>query len=178
MKQSDLILRPLRIEDEVAFRAAVEEFQQVEPDWAFAFHFDPVARFSDYVQTLTQWANGEALPERFVPNTYLVGVVGKVVVGRVSLRHTLNDFLARIGGHAGYGVVPSQRRRGYATEMLRLTLPVAASLGLKRLLLTCDDGNIGSQRVIEKNGGVFEGFAEAPELKVPKRRYWIDLAKD
>lgn len=61
-------------------------------------------------------------------NTFLVGVVEHEIVGRLSLRHYLNDFLARIGGHIGYGVTPAHRKKGYATEMLKQALPICSSL--------------------------------------------------
>ena len=171
----NMILRTLRLEDEHAFRTAAAEFRSIEPEWEFAFHYDPGEPFADYLRKLDLWSQGKALPRKFVPNTYLVGVVDHAVIGRVSIRHVLNDFLSTIGGHIGYGVVPSQRRKGFATAMLGVAFPIAKSIGMDRLLVTCDDDNIASRRVIEKNGGVFEDLFEAPEMTVPKRRYWIDL---
>lgn len=168
-------LRHLRVEDETRFRSAVDEFKATEPDWAFAFAFDESGPFSDYVEKLALWTKGKNLPEAFVANTFLVGAVGDTIVGRVSIRHTLNDFLARIGGHIGYGVVPSHRNRGYATEMLRQALPVASAIGIDRVLITCDDNNPASRRVIEKNGGIYDGVIASPESDVPKRRYWINI---
>lgn len=169
-----LELRTLRVEDESSFRDAVDEFSRVTPPWEFAFDFDASINFSDYVRQREGQSRGVGVREDFVPNTFLVGVVGGVVVGRVSLRHSLNDFLAKVGGHIGYGVVPSQRRRGYATAMLQLAIPVCRSLGIGRALIICDEGNVGSRKVIETCGGVFERLIECPEPGVPKRRYWID----
>jgi predicted acetyltransferase len=108
-----------------------------------------------------------------VPGTFLVGVVGDTIVGRLSLRHWLNDKLAAVGGHIGYGVRPSQRRRGYATEMLRRSLPLCAALGIERALVTCDVDNVGSRKVIERCGGELENITDNPEYAVQKRRYWI-----
>jgi predicted acetyltransferase len=108
--------------------------------------------FAEYIRRLGCWSKGQELPEKFVPNTFLVGVVGNTIIGRVSIRHELNEFLLQYGGHVGYGVVSSQRNRGYATQMLRLTLPIAAQLGIARILVTCDEDNLASRRVIEKNG--------------------------
>jgi predicted acetyltransferase len=171
---AELLLRELRPEDRESFLAAVEEFRRTDPDWDFAFHFDPEGDFDAYVQRLQRWQLGEDMPRPFVPNSYLVGVVGATVVGRLSFRHELNGFLRREGGHMGYGVVASQRRRGYATSMLRQALPLARARGLTRVLVTCDDDNEPSRRTIERCGGVLEDILETPDGP-PKRRYWIEL---
>ncbi len=98
-----LELRQIIVSDERAFRAAVADFKCYDPDWTFAFHFDEKTDFAKYVQKVKDWSEGKDLGE-FVPNTFLVAVVGSKIVGRVSLRHELNDFLLREGGHIGYGV--------------------------------------------------------------------------
>jgi predicted acetyltransferase len=107
-----------------------------------------------------------------VPATLLVAEVEGEIVGRVSIRHELNDTLLRVGGHIGYGVRPQHRRRGYATEMLRQSLIVAHSLGIDPVLVTCDEDNAGSMAVIERCGGLLEGTVEIPGAP-RKRRYWI-----
>jgi predicted acetyltransferase len=82
-----------------------------------------------------------------------------------------------VGGHIGYAVVPEFRRRGYATEILRLSVKIAREkFGLGRILVTCDDDNIGSIRTIEKNGGILENVISGPDLDKPKRRYWIETS--
>lgn len=89
-------------------------------------------------------------------------------VGAISLRHSIeHPMLASVGGHVGYGVRPSARRRGYASDALRQVIPLAGARGIPRLLVTCDLDNVASARTIEANGGTFEG-----ELR-GKRRYWI-----
>lgn len=170
-----LALRPLRVADEAPFKAAVADFLRSDGDWEFAFRFDPAGDFAGYVAEVNAWPRG--VPN-FVPSTYLVAVAGDTIVGRVSIRHELNDFLLRVGGHIGYMVLAGHRRRGYATEILRQSLGFCTGLGLDRVLLTCDDGNLGSQIVIERNGGVLENILPpGPDLKVPKRRYWIDVPR-
>ena len=171
-----LRLRELEPGDEASFRAAVASFERTDPGWDFAFDFGPQTDFDAYVARLRRQREGLDLPEGFVPATYLVGVVGGRVVGRVSLRHRLNDFLRSFGGHIGYGVIASCRRRGYATQMLRHALPWARRVGLDRVLVTCDDDNLGSSTIIERCGGQLEDLRPTGPGTPPKRRYWIDLA--
>jgi predicted acetyltransferase len=169
-----LELRKLVSSDEHAFRAAVVEFKTHNPAWPFAFQFDDQTDFVSYVQKVGNWALGKDLGE-FVPNSFLVAVVAGKIVGRVSLRHELNEFLLREGGHIGYGVVPSERRKGYAKEILRQSLQLARGLGIKRVLLTCDDNNEGSSRTIEAHGGKLENKILSPGMTIEKRRYWIEF---
>jgi predicted acetyltransferase len=115
----------------------------------------------------------EALPETsrkpgYVPCTYLWIVDSESFLGSLAIRHELNDFLLNEGGHIGYSVRPSARCRGHASNALADALPLAKDLGISRVLITCDEDNIGSRATIEKNGGVYE------DSRNGKRRYWAD----
>jgi len=98
---------------------------------------------------------------------------GATVLGAISLRHELNDFLLNTGGHIGYGVRPSARRRGIATWALGEVLAAARELDLDRVLLTCADENVASARTIERHGGVLEDVRDTSLGRT--RRYWIAL---
>ncbi len=114
-----------------------------------------------------------ARPIDHVPCTFFWLVDGDdpgTYLGSLSIRHRLTPFLLEVGGHIGYSVRPSARRRGVATAALRGALPEAAALGIEKVLVTCDDDNIGSARVIEANGGVLE------DVRGVKRRYWVASA--
>jgi predicted acetyltransferase len=126
------------------------------------------ALFARHIAALTAEADATApRAPRLVPQTTLWYVDGDDFLGELAIRHWLTEDLRRLGGHIGYEVRPSERRRGHATEMLRLSLPIAHQLGIDPALVTCDDTNIASRKVIEKNGGV-------PDEPIPpKLRYWI-----
>ena len=130
--------------------------------------------FRRYLEELAERARGAHLLPNQVPTTFLFAYVEARIVGQVSIRHSLNASLERVGGHIGYSVVPEFRRRGYATNILRQALQIAREkLGIRRALLTCDDDNVGSIRAIESNGGVLENVITGADLAKPKRRYWI-----
>jgi predicted acetyltransferase len=130
---------------------------------------------SRYLEVLAEQERGVNLPPNYVPSTFLFAFGATRIVGRVSIRHSLNAFLERVGGHIGYVVVPEFRRLGYATTILHLSVQIAREkLGIGRILVTCDDDNVGSIKTIEKNGGVLENIVSGPDLDKPKRRYWIE----
>lgn len=106
-------------------------------------------------------------PPGFVRSTTLWAVEGDEWLGRVSARHELNDTLRREGGHVGYAVRPSARRQGIAGVLMQAGLDTLAALGVAEALLTCDDDNVGSYRVIENAGGRLEGVVDGT------RRYWV-----
>ena len=126
------------------------------------------ASFAGYVEQLqAQSLPDSPRPAGRVPCTTLWYVEGPVYLGRLAIRHRLTPALLETGGHIGYDVRPSARRRGHATAMLRSALPVARGLGIDPALVTCDTGNVASRRVIEANGGVLE------DERKGKLRFWV-----
>jgi len=146
---------------------------------------DDRSTFGVYLRTkAAEWSSDEAFslfaasiradaleqtprPEGFVPATEFWWVDGETFLGRITIRHRLTPHLLEVGGHIGYDVRPSARRRGHATEMLRQTLPIAHRMGIDPALITCDVDNIGSRTVIERNGGVLE------DERAGKLRFWV-----
>jgi predicted acetyltransferase len=116
------------------------------------------------------------VPPDFVENStyWLVHPSGRVL-GGVNIRHRLNEHLATSGGHIGYGIRPSERRKGYAAEQLRLALDIMGEMGIRKVLIVCDKDNPGSARTILKNGGALDSEAEDPETGKLFQRYWIEL---
>lgn len=164
-----LTLRPLRVDDETRVRAIHD--QLVAEDFPFLFH-DHLP-WTEILATMEKEAAGVDLAPGRVRCDFLVAEVDGEIVGRTSIRHELTEFLLNVGGHVGYAVAPEQRRRGYATEILRQSVARLADLGVDRVLVTCDDDNVGSAAVIEACGGVLEDIRPLPG-EVSKRRYWIE----
>ena len=117
----------------------------------------------------------ELLPGRVPQSVFFLVRDGGYLIGSSRLRHSLTPMLENEGGHIGYDIRPSQRGKGYATLLLNLTLEEARGLGLTGVLVTCDETNIASARVIEKNGGKLINKVVADEGGQLVRRYWIVL---
>jgi len=129
--------------------------------------------FEKYLEKLENQSKGIDLQEGYVPATTLWLVDGGEYIGSANIRHELSEQLLTLGGNIGYGIRSSKRRMGYGTKILELALIEAKKLGIDKVLVTCDDDNVGSYKIIEKNGGVMENKIENEEGKL-KRRYWID----
>lgn len=136
---------------------------------------DPVpteAGCADFVAMTEETSSADAAGTRVASTYFWIaegdGTPDDALVGFLSLRHTLNDFLLEEGGHIGYSISPSARRRGEATAALGLALREAADRGIERALVTCDVDNVASRRTIEGNGGVLE------DERNGKLRFWID----
>jgi predicted acetyltransferase len=135
---------------------------------------DTISGFEIWLERLHQQAEASVpVDEGRVHATYWWIAERQMYLGAISLRHNLNDFLLNAGGHIGYGVRPSARRRGVATWALGAVLPNARNLGLGRVLVTCADDNLPSASAIERNGGVLEDIRPT-ELGLT-RRYWISI---
>ena len=120
----------------------------------------------------------ETLPNKHFVPSYKYMLVKKdtnKILGMINLRVELNDYLLNFGGNIGYSVAPSERKKGYGNLMLKETLKIARTLNLEKVLITCDDDNPASAKVIENNQGILENKLFDEESKKEIRRYWITL---
>lgn len=132
--------------------------------------------FEKYLEKWDQNSRGENLKPDRVPDTKYWLIVDDKFVGVAYFRHYLNDDLLKQGGHIGYFVVPDERKKGYGTELLKYVLIKAKEKGLDKVLVTCDETNIGSRKIIEKCGGVLENIISGETADSPKKcRFWINL---
>ncbi len=136
-----------------------------------------VATAEEYLQICREYEDPATVPGHLVPATqfFFVRKSDNKLLGMIQVRHKLNDFLAKFGGHIGYSVRLSERRKGYAKEMLRMTLPFCRELRLDRVMVTCIEDNIGSEKTILANGGVYESTVYEPDENVNLKRFWITL---
>ncbi|MDE3107852.1 MAG: GNAT family N-acetyltransferase [Acidobacteriota bacterium] len=168
---SSLWLRPLALDDEGSARAAHAEI--LPEDSHFLLQWSPEQAWPSYLARLRDEQLGRDLAPDRVRGTFVAAVVGDELVGRASIRFSLNEFLAAWGGHIGYAVIAAHRRRGYASEILRQALVVARAEGVERATMTCFDDNVGSSSVIERAGGVLESIGATHEWPERMRRYFI-----
>ncbi len=167
----ELVIPTLELQDE--FVEAIREMQ-TEGLW-MRWNVDELG--DDFQPMIDLWET-DRLPYQEgtrVPQTlYFLLAEGKIV-GQVGIRYYLNDFLRQFGGHIGYDIRPSMRRRGYGTLICRLGIEKARhEIGITEpLLITCDDDNIGSAKIIEANGGVFDKLVKVEHNPKMTRHYWI-----
>lgn len=148
------------------WRLHQERYQTNHSPWVI-FKYDH-EDFENYLNQLAQEAQAEVPGSVF----FLLDEAEDRLLGAVHLRHRLNAELLALGGHIGYGIRPSERCKGYASQLLALTLEKCQQLGLRRVMISCDKSNLASAKVIIKNGGQLEN--EVVDAKgVLKQRYWV-----
>ena len=135
-------------------------------------------RFSsieDWLEELKKRSSKDTVPEGLVPSSTYLGVREKdnYIVGMIDIRHYLNEYLTQVGGNIGYSVRKTERNKGYAKQILKLALEKCKELKIKKVLITCDEDNIASEKVILSANAKFEDIRCIDGEN--KKRFWIDL---
>ena len=156
-----------------SFLPAARELKRERGYWDFD-DAEVTRNFPGFVQRHRDWAAGRNLPRGLVPATEFWLVRGSRYVGRVAVRHRLTRKLRRLGGSIGYAIRKAERRKGYGTMILKLVLPRARRIGLRRVLVTCNSKNVASRKIIERNGGIPDRPVRAGG-RGTYLRYWIRL---
>jgi len=139
------------------------------------YYSESLAGFSSYVLRLNEEAEGVNLREGYVPCSHFWLVDSQQnILGVIRVRHNIsNEFLSLEAGHIGYDIAPSFRGRGYGKLMLKLALPIAKRLGIEKALITADEDNYASRKVIEANGGQLENIVQGKVFPNLLARYWV-----
>lgn len=168
-------VRELNENDEIAFLKGFNEWKGEDHSW-YSFEFKFNDDFLLHIERLRKNKLGVDLNSQFVPSTMFYGFIDGEIIGRVSVRHHLNEYLNNVGGHIGYSVAPRFRGNGYAKKMLMHALNYSkVNLKLEVVLVTCDDDNLASIKVIENFKFCLENTIMDQDTKKLKRRYWISL---
>ena len=128
-----------------------------------------------WLEELKMKSSEDTIPEGLVPSTTYLAVreIDNYIVGMIDIRHYLNEFLTQVGGNIGYDVRKSERNKGYAKQMLKLALEKCKELKIKKVLITCDEDNIASEKVILSANSKFEDIRNIDGEN--KKRFWIEL---
>lgn len=131
----------------------------------------------EYIKKCKDCERPETLPEGLVIATQFLFIreSDNRLVGMIQVRHYFNDYLSKFGGHIGYSIRPSERRKGYAKDMLAAVLPFCREINLEKILITCNDNNIASEKTIISNGGIYESTVYEPVENIHLKRFWITL---
>ena len=156
------------------FFAMISEYR--ENSEIYVYHDIALRSFQKFLTEMEKSEKGIDLkPNLVAQTTFWLVKDGTTIVGESRLRHALTPDLRLEGGHIGYAIRPSQRRKGNGTEILRLTLLEAKKMGFDKVLVTCDKDNIGSSKIIIANGGVLDGEGISKRSRKIVQQYWVPI---
>ena len=172
---NNVYLKIPELSDKQEWLDYVKETKEDKPD-ATPGGFKDNTVYEEWLNKLYNERNNINLEEDRVPSSFYFLMMDNRILGSISIRHNLNnEMLKKFGGHIGYNIRPSERRKGYATIMLNLALEKCEALGLEDVMVTCKENNIGSAKTIENNQGVLKEIMFIPEENCNFKKYWINV---
>lgn len=169
-----MILRELTSFDAPAFETFLDSWED-SSGLSLIYGLIGGLDFNSYVKILNESRDGINLGPQEVPSTSLFAFFDGLIVGKISIRHHLNSMLEKRGGHVGFGVLSAFRGKGFAKQMLALSLDHCRKIGLKEILLTCEESNDPSIKVIMRNGGVLDQLNDPQLAEAKILKFWITL---
>ena len=172
-----IVVRELKKNDEEQVTNLVDEIRAYDGNFEGMDNIGRIEDFDEFLQTLEKNKHQELIKPGYSPQTTFGVFDDGKLIGGFNLRHELKGNLINHGGNIGYLVRPTERKKGYGTIILNCALKKAKEIGLGRVLVTCREENIGSSRVIEKNGGIYQNNYYDEYYNATFKRYWINLKK-
>ena len=152
-----------------------KEFLEDEPIINGSAGLDRFSTIEEWLEELKKRSSKDTVPEGLVPSSTYLGIREKdnYIIGMIDIRYCLNDFLLQAGGHIGCGVRKFERKKGYAKQMIKLALEKCKKLKIEKVLITCNDDNIASEKSIISCGGILEDIRTVDGKNY--KRFWIKL---
>lgn len=155
----------------------IEEIKTFDNNFEGLTNISGIEDYDKFLDNLEKNKHQELIKPEYSPQTTFGVFDDGRLIGGFNLRHVIKGNLINHGGNIGYLIRPSERGKGYGTKLLHLALEKAGEIGLERVLVSCRDENIGSMKVIENNGAVYENDYYEESTGKTFRRYWIDIEK-
>lgn len=173
-----LIAREFTKDDELVLKQMVTEINLTDYNFEGLSNISNIEDYDKFLEKLEKNKHQELIKPEYSPQTTFGIFENNRLIGGFNLRHVIKGNLINHGGNIGYLIRPSERGKGYGTKMLYLALEKAAEIGLEKVLVSCRSENIGSMKVIENNGGIYENDYFEEETGKTFKIYWIDVEKE
>ena len=169
------IAREFKKDDKIKLFDMINEINNIDGNFEGLTNIRGIVSYDSFLEQAEKNKHQESIKPEYSPQTTFGVFDDNKLIGGFNLRHAITGALIHHGGNIGYLVRPSERKKGFGTIMLGLALEKARELGLDKVLISCREDNIGSAKVIENNGGIYENNYYDEQFNKTYKRYWIYL---